>query len=87
MTVITTIDDKAIVATQPTSEMVATDVALTIYDLEEQYNLTISMTEAKGREIVEKLTNQLNKVDEISKHRKESQKRMLDSMQQLQDGS
>lgn len=86
MTVILNVDDKAIVATQPTSELIYTDVALTLYDLEEQFNLTISMTEAKGREIVEKLTKQLDKVDEISQHRKASQKKMIDSIRRLQEG-
>lgn len=84
--VVTDINDNVNVVTHPTSEMVYTDVELTLYNLEESFNLTISMTEAKGREIVKKLTEQLDKVDEITKSRKASNKRMLDQMQQLQDG-
>lgn len=87
MTIVTTLSDKAIIQTQPIPEFACADVdgvVLVVYDLEEMYNFTTTMSEAKGRELVEKLTKQLDKIPEIAKHRAESQKKMLDSMEALQ---
>lgn len=75
----------ATVDTRPAQELsVGFDVELIIYvDAMGGDSLSIKMSESKGREIVKKLTKQLDKVDEIAQHRKESQKRMLGSMAAL----
>lgn len=72
----------ATVNTRPAQELsVGFDVELCIYiDAANGDSLSLRMSESKGREVVEKLTMQLDKVEEIAQHRKESHQKMLDSL-------
>lgn len=60
------------------------DVEITICKAETSDSIRLALSEAVGWKIVEKLTAQLQKVDEIAKSRKEAQEKMLQSIEQLQ---
>lgn len=76
------ISNLATIETMPASELSEAAVELIVY-VEGGDNLTLVMNKKKGMEIVSLLAKQLDKVEEVAQHRKESQQKMLDSIQRL----
>lgn len=75
--------DKSIVQTRPASELhPGFDVELAVYE-DGGDSIILLMSENKGREIVEELTKQLDKVEAIAQHRKESNDKMFASIKRL----